>query len=271
MVSPDVLLATEVLNALAPHIAVLDSRGTIVLANTAWCRFAKSGGANPRDDCYVGRSYPAVCRNAVNAGDVTAGAALSGIEAVLRGEHDDFSLEYPCPTPDQVRWFRMSANRFAFGSEPHLVVAHEEITAERQSERARQDSEHLLQTVLEALPVGVWILDASGRIVRGNAAGIRIWAGGRYVGPGEFGEYKGWWVSTGTRIAPDEWAAARAIRSGETSIDEEVEIESFDGTRKIILNSAVPLFDTDHRITGAIIVNHEITARKHGCCANRPI
>jgi signal transduction histidine kinase len=32
--------------------------------------------------------------------------------------------------------------------------------------------------------------------------------------------------------------------------------------RKIILNSAIPLFDSDRRITGAIIVNQDITGRK---------
>ena len=106
-------------------------------------------------------------------------------------------------------------------------------------------------------------LDAEGRIVQGNPAGVAVWAGARYVGPQNFGEYKGWWVSTGEPIAPEEWAAARAIRSGETSIDEEIKIECFDGAHKVILNSAVPLFGSDGRITGAIIVNQDITARKH--------
>ena len=99
--------------------------------------------------------------------------------------------------------------------------------------------------------------------MQGNPAGVAVWAGARYVGPQNFGEYKGWWVSTGEPIAPEEWAAARAIRSGETSIDEEIEIQCFDGAHKVILNSAVPLFGRDGRITGAIIVNQDITARKH--------
>lgn len=120
----------------------------------------------------------------------------------------------------------------------------------------------LLRNVVDILPVGVWIIDETGKILYGNSAGQRIWGGVSYVGIEQFGDYKGWWVATGKRIAPEEWAAARAVRNGETSIDEEVEIECFDGTRKIILNSAMPIRDDKNAIVGAVIVNHDITERK---------
>lgn len=124
------------------------------------------------------------------------------------------------------------------------------------------DRSDLLHEVLAILPVGVWVMDETGKIVYGNPAAQRIWAGAHYVGLEQFGEYKGWWVATGKRIEAEEWAAARAIRNGETSTDEEVEIECFDGTRKIILNSAAPIRGEENRIVGAIIVNHDITERK---------
>jgi PAS domain-containing protein len=123
-------------------------------------------------------------------------------------------------------------------------------------------SPDLLAAVLDALPVGVWIMDHKGRITHGNPAGLRIWAGARYVGPDQFGEYKGWWTGTGKRIEPHEWAAARAIERGETSLDEMVDIECFDGTRKTILNSALPIRGRDGSITGAIIVNQDISDRR---------
>lgn len=125
------------------------------------------------------------------------------------------------------------------------------------------DRSDLLHEVLAILPVGVWVMDGTGKILYGNPAAQRIWVGARYVGVEQLGEYKGWWVSTGKRIEAEEWAAARAILKGETSIDEEVEIECFDGTRKIILNSAMPIRDEGNRIVGAIIVNNDITERKH--------
>lgn len=260
MVQTGLLLANEALNALSAHVAVTDTNGVVVFANAAWERFARRNGGV--DNGYLGTNYLDVCRNAMARGDDDAARALAGIEEVLRGECDEFTLDYPCSSPDQERWFRMAVTRFDSGLATYLVVAHEDVTAEKRSRRALEDAERLLRSVLEALPVGVWILDSTGRIVEGNAAGVRIWAGARFVGPEDFGQYKGWWLETGEPIAAHEWAAARAIARGETSIDEEVEIECFDGTHKIILNSGVPLYDSARDIAGAIIVNQDITARK---------
>ena len=261
MIVPEPLLANEVLDALAAHVAVLDPSGAIVCVNEAWRRFAIRNGG-PAAGAYIGANYFSVCVDAAGRGDAMAACALAGIEEVLRGEREEFSLEYPCDAPGQERWFRMSVTRFVTGRELYLVVAHEDITAHKQSQHALQEAERLLRSVLAALPIGVWVLDRAGRIVQGNAAGLRVWGGARYVGPEEFGQYKGWWLSTGEPIAAEDWAATRAVRKGETSIDEEVAIECFDGSHKIILNSAVPLFDSEHRIAGAIIVNQDVTARK---------
>jgi PAS domain S-box-containing protein len=120
----------------------------------------------------------------------------------------------------------------------------------------------LVRTVLDTLPVGVWVADAKGTILMGNPAGERIWAGVRYVGTEQYSEYKAWWSDTGKRIEAGEWAVARAIKTGETFIDEEIDIECFDGKHKTILNSAAPLRDGARRVIGAVCVNQDITERK---------
>ena len=136
-------------------------------------------------------------------------------------------------------------------------------TSERmRAEEAVRASERLLNGIFELLPVGVWIADRTGRIVRGNQAGIRIWAGARYVGTSEFGEYKGWWADTGKPIAAEEWALARALNKGETSIGEVIRIQCFDGSYKTIINSALPLYDDQQQFAGAIVVNEDITTLK---------
>ena len=137
-----------------------------------------------------------------------------------------------------------------------------DITERKRAEEALERNANLLRTVLDNLPVGVWITDASGNIVQGNPAGTEIWAGARYVGIENYGEYKGWWVETGELIQPEEWAVARAMTAGETSLNEEIEIECFDGTHKFIMNSAIPMRDSQQNITGAIAVNQDITEIK---------
>ena len=112
------------------------------------------------------------------------------------------------------------------------------------------------------LPVGVVVVDRSGDIILSNPASQRIWSRSIRSGPDRYVESKGWWHATGKRVAPEEWPSARALVQGETSVHEVIEIEAFDGVRKILETSAVPLRDTDQRITGAVVVNDDISARK---------
>lgn len=139
----------------------------------------------------------------------------------------------------------------------------QQLQKQKQIEEALRQSEERLTKVLEILPVGVWITDRKGTILHGNQAGQTIWAGARYVGPEQFHEYKAWWLATGKRITPEEWGATRAITQGEVSCEEEIEIECFDGTRKIILNWAAPILSPEQQIEGAVAVNQDITRRKH--------
>lgn len=255
-------IADDLLNSLGAQIAVLDAHGSIVAVNDAWKRFARENDGEDKA-FYVGASYLAVCEDASRrADDKIAEAVLHGMRDLLRGERISFTVEYPCHSPAEQRWFIARVTRFSHDGATYLAAVHEDITARKLAEINLHETEATLRKVLEALPVGVWILNQAGKIVHGNTAGRRVWAGARYVGPEQFGEYKGWWLSTGRRIAAEEWAAARAIQKGETSIDEEIRIECFDGSRKIILNSAIPLRDAAGGITGAIIVNQDITARK---------
>ncbi len=140
------------------------------------------------------------------------------------------------------------------------VGVFQDMSERMRMEQAIRANENLLKGIFEILPVGIWIADRSGRIVKNNPAGERVWKGARYVPVEQFGEYKGWWVDSGKPIAPEEWALARALTSGETSTGELVRIRCFDGSFKTIINSAAPLRDESGAIAGAIVVNEDITA-----------
>ncbi len=127
---------------------------------------------------------------------------------------------------------------------------------------ALAQSTRLLQQVLETLPVGVWVVAPSGRIVYGNAAGQQLWGGARYVGIDGFDQFKGWWVESGRQIAPEEWAAVRALRQGEITINELIRIQGFDGSERVILNSAVPIMGAGGTIDGAIVLNQDVSEQR---------
>lgn len=254
-------------DALPHSAAIVDRHGVIVAVNRAWREFGAANGASPVPD--IGISYLGTCDRAAAKGDDIAARAALEIRTLLARGSGSSSLTYPCHSPERQRWFVANALAISAADGNGVLVLHEEITADQEARKVLSANERMLREVIRALPIGLWILDASGRIVHGNPAGVRIWAGERLVGPDQFGEYKGWWLSTGEPVAPDDWAAARAIRRGEVSLDEEIEIECFDGTRKVILNSALPIRGDSGEIEGAIIVNVDVTEARRATAALR--
>jgi PAS domain S-box-containing protein len=158
-----------------------------------------------------------------------------------------------------VRLGKRSGDRTA---EPADTISRlrDEIRDHRPTREEAKRSAALLQKVLDTLPLGVWIIDATGRIIQGNPAGRAIWGGARLVGIDRYGDYKAWKAGTGQRVQPEEWAAFRAVTKGETILNEELEIEAFDGTRKLILSSALPIRGEGRKIIGAIAINQDVSA-----------
>ena len=182
---------------------------------------------------------------------------------VLRDGVTIVAEEYRVQRPDGARTPVLGSAapmRDAGGRVIGGVGVFQDMSERMRMEQAIRTNERLLKSIFDILPVGVWLADATGHLVNTNPAGERIWKGARYIPVEQFGQYKGWWVNTGKPIAAEEWAMARALRKGETSLGELVRIQCFDGSFKTILNSAVPLRDESGGIVGAIVVNEDITA-----------
>jgi signal transduction histidine kinase/putative methionine-R-sulfoxide reductase with GAF domain len=125
-----------------------------------------------------------------------------------------------------------------------------------------RENQKLLSTVLEIMPVGVIILDKAGHIMHGNSTSQKIWGGIKYVGPEGYYLYKGWYTSNGKMVAPNDWAAARVLKTGKEVKEEEIEIEGFDGSRKIITDMALPITGSNKKPDGVIVVIQDITEKK---------
>ena len=147
-------LLKDVLNSLTAHIAVLDGRGVITLVNAAWQRFAEQNGGGA--DCRPGVDYLAICRSVVSGQDgIDAQAALRGIQQVMGRTQAAFRLKYPCDSPTEARWFEMRVLPLS-GARPGVVIAHEDITAQKLAEDALRESEARLQRVLDGANDGFW-------------------------------------------------------------------------------------------------------------------
>lgn len=117
---------------------------------------------------------------------------------------------------------------------------------------------------LTAIPAGVIQMDSAGRVIECNGMAEVIWGGPlpRAKSIDEYGVYQAWWHDTGEPIKPEDWGASRALRKGETSIGEVIEILRFDGERAVILHSCAPIRDMCGNLTGAVSVMQDITKQK---------
>ncbi|MBX6742295.1 MAG: PAS domain S-box protein [Acetobacteraceae bacterium] len=127
--------------------------------------------------------------------------------------------------------------------------------------RAGEEFERVSAGVLlDALPVGILLADASGRILRANAEAVRIW-GGAVPQASDTG-WQGWSVESGAPLAPGDWALARALRTGGTCGGEAIRIRRLDGEEGVILDSAAPVRDADGHLLGAVAILQDITGRQ---------
>lgn len=149
---------TAILNALPAHIALLDPQGVIVAVNDSWRRF---GSANALQSTYffVGRNYLQVCESAAGDCSQEARQVAEGLRAVLGGTRRDFSIEYPCHSPNEKRWFRLMVTPLQQERLAGVVVMHVNVTERRSGEEALRDSETRWRFAIEGAGDGVWDWD----------------------------------------------------------------------------------------------------------------
>lgn len=128
--------ADEVLDTLPLEIAVVDGEGVIVATNKSWRAFGLANGNRQAADS-VGDNYLAVTEAAA-ADDDHARRAAEGIRTVLDGDRDRFTLEYPCHSPDEQRWFLLYATSFTHGGRRYATLTHVDVTDRKLAELSAQ-------------------------------------------------------------------------------------------------------------------------------------
>jgi len=143
-IDEDFLLS--ILDAQIQQIAVIDAQGEIVWINQSWRSFSyENSGRTDKTD--LGTNYIEVCKQAAKSGDQYGRDALVGINAVINGEMPSFTLEYPCNSPDEPRWFSMQCCHHMSNRRPNFVITHQLITERKLAEiRLQAQFELLVQT-----------------------------------------------------------------------------------------------------------------------------
>ncbi|MCX7098448.1 MAG: PAS domain-containing protein [Methylococcales bacterium] len=154
-----------VLDSLDAHIAVVDNQGVITAVNRAWQAFAQNNGPYQDGSTGIGASYFEVCRNSVGPFSDEAQAAFDGINDVLESRTPSFSLEYPCHSPSERRWFIMTVQPMGYGQQG-AVITHTNITARKLAEESLNALNNDMSATLQAIPDLLFEVDGTGRYIK---------------------------------------------------------------------------------------------------------
>ncbi|MFZ2633101.1 MAG: PAS domain-containing protein [Desulfosalsimonadaceae bacterium] len=166
------------------------------------------------------------------------------------------------PAAEEGDLYKLYNERLIKKLEDKVLELEKEVLRRKKTTEKIKQREALLNKIFDVLPVGLWFADKKGKLLRGNPAGLKIWGVEPEVPVREYGVFKARSLPSGKEIAPEDRALARTIREGVTVKDELLEIDAFDGQKRVILNYSAPVLDDNGDLQGAIVVNHDITRRQ---------
>jgi len=128
-----------IIDSIPASIVVIDQNGLITAVNKPWMQFDHGNDSADAASIAVGANYLVSCTLASALDDTdseTAYSALQGITAVLEGRETSFTMDYPCHSPTEKRWYQMSVVRPEAEFEG-AVISHIDISTLKQLEEDR--------------------------------------------------------------------------------------------------------------------------------------
>ncbi len=244
-----------ILDSISAEITVLDRSGVIMAVNQPWRRFALENGiesGQPAPHTEIGTNYLAACQLGAGFTPDQTLNARDGIQSVLDGRLPSFSLEYPCHSPEQQRWFSMSAT--PLGTEGRgVVVAHTNITERKIAESQLRK----LSLAVEQSPNTILITDLDANIEYVNDSFVKLTGYSRdeVIGKNPRILQSG---KTPKAIHEDIWAH---LTRGEIWRGELINKRK-DGSEYIESVQISPVRQTDGRITHYLAIKENITEQK---------
>ena len=249
-----------ILNSVAAEIVVLDRNGLIRAVNERWRSFALDNGVEPgrpAQHTEVGANYLAAC--AADGDSTSQHAGLDagiGIQAVLDNRLPSFSLEYPCHSPQQQRWFSMVVMPLGQDAREGVVITHVDISAIKQAEHSLAESEARLRLFIDYAPAGLAMFDRDMRYLYAS----KRWLADYGLGDRDLHGLAHYEVFPEISAAWKE--AHRRGLSGEVLRSEGDRFARLDGSVQWVRWEIRPWYGADGRIGGIVIFTEDITERK---------
>jgi PAS domain S-box-containing protein len=262
-----------VLDKLYVYVGILDLDGTLREINQEPLRVAHLERENVIGQLFWDTSWW--------TGDAGRQAMVrAAIQNAAAGETVRFDVEVERSARKFTLDFQVSPLRESDGKITALVASAVDVSARVNAMAAQQASRReavnaaeaaeaerrVLDATFNAVPAGIIVVDAQGKLLRMNQANMQIWGARPFPADvNSYGEWNGWWADGsarhGQRLKGEDWGLARSLR-GETCSDI-VEVEPFGraGERLVTLLSSAPVLDPSGRVVGGVVAQIDITGR----------
>jgi len=138
-------MQSYILDTLPANIALLDKDGVIVDVNKAWKQFGiENSLCSPNYN--INDNYIKIARESAGDDREVGYLMAEGIIKVINGELPGFSMEYPCHSPTEKRWFKAEVAPLMKEHGKGAVVMHINITERKIAELALQDMNESLES-----------------------------------------------------------------------------------------------------------------------------
>ncbi len=124
---------TAILNTIPASIALLDNDSNIVKVNEEWIHFGQSNGMQNIYP-HVGKNYIEVSEKALGLETEDGKHMTQGLRDITNGSKPYFTMEYPCDSPSEKRWFKAEVRPFKSSLLTGAVVMHINITERKMAE-----------------------------------------------------------------------------------------------------------------------------------------
>jgi signal transduction histidine kinase len=182
-------------------------------------------------------------------------AELKDLISVILDHGSDKSVDVPCN--DRV----YSIMLVPIVDCEYVNLYGSDITARKRAEEKMQRSEAMLRAVLDQMPSGVTVRDASsGELVLSNARSQEILST-LVDTPSHFAQYRGFHAD-GQPYQNEDWPLSRSIATGEVIHGEEVDCKRSDETWMTLRINSAPVRDLQGQIALGVGVFDDITERK---------
>ncbi len=146
------------LDSIPANIAVIDEDGEILKINERWKEFAEKEGLG-WNDYGIGHNYLEISKGSEGMSSEGSDEVYEGIKSIIEGKKEVFRHEYPCHSPDEKRWFLLTASSFEIDGEVRVIISHSNITEKKLAEENLKESRSRLKRSQEVAKVGSWEID----------------------------------------------------------------------------------------------------------------